>query len=79
MLELHFAYNAEPDADKRRAIDYEMMDIHAESLMYVGVLEQPYNSPAAWNTGYTGRLRNYSVPSPPEWPYSVTSSWYLQQ
>ena len=78
LYRLHQEYVVESDPDKRLEIQRKTVDIHADSLLYVGSVERPYDHPAVWYNGHSARMGNVSVPEAGEFGYTVGSSWYLK-
>jgi len=79
LFEIHREFKAEPDPEKRVALEKEMFLIHSENLWTIGSVNQ---SPELRQVRYmylNNRVKNVPVPCAGEWYYTIPSSWFIEE
>ena len=75
LYEIHEAFVAESDAQKRFELEAEMYDIHNRNMWMIGTINQPGDLEAVWYTVFSNRMYNIPNPVASEWYYAVPSTW----
>jgi peptide/nickel transport system substrate-binding protein len=78
LYEVHQAFVAEPDPQKRFELESEMYAIHNENLWLIGTVKQPADLAASWYNVVSSRMYNITYPVAPEWYYSVPATWAVR-
>ena len=79
LYDIHEEFVAEPDEQKRIALENEIFDIFAEELLSITALVRPWDEPHTFYHYYHNRVKNVPDPSGPETAYSVSPMWSIQE
>jgi len=79
LFEINKEFMAEPDAEKRIALEKEIYLIHCENLWEIGGIKQPANLPQVWYEYFSNRVKNVPDPCPPEDYYIQPSTWSIEE
>jgi peptide/nickel transport system substrate-binding protein len=76
---LHEAFVAEPDAQKRIAIENEIFKIHNDNFWIIASVKKQADSIQDYYHLISNRLINVPIPVPPETPYMAPSTWAIKK